>query len=65
MVVPFYSTEAENDCRKMKTLYEYTKFILTSDDVEDAAKDLSYAVMPRKVANDALDLLDEMKCVDK
>lgn len=50
MIVPTNTTDWEEGCDKMKTLYEYVRWILEDNTAADIAKELSMATMPVIIA---------------
>lgn len=64
LVIPTNTTDEEDGCDKMKTVYDYVKWILTDSVAADIAKDQVFATMPQTIADQALTILDDMKCKD-
>jgi hypothetical protein len=56
------STDEEHGCDNMRTVYDYTKWILTSAEAAATAKAAQFATMPKAVAAAAMEILDQMNC---
>ncbi len=63
--MPTNTTDEEEGCDKMKTLYDYVSWILSDQAASDIAMELSMATMPVIIALQAQALLDEMRCYDR
>ena len=63
LVVPTIIEDVE--CKKMKIVYDYIKWVLTDPGASDIALSEGFATMPKKVAELAsAQVLDQMKCVN-
>ena len=64
-IIALNNTDEQHGCDNMRTVYDYTKWILTSSEAAATARSLQFADMPLTVAASALEILDQMKCTLK
>ena len=65
MVVPLDSTDVENSCARVRAVQDYAVWILSNPQVEQVAERLDWAIMPLKIAQQAVSIVKNMTCTTR
>ena len=65
MVVPLDSTDVENSCSRVRAVQDYAVWILSNPQVEQVAEHLDWAIMPLKIAQQAVSIVKNMTCTTR